>query len=96
MYILHSIKLSIQAVTENQYNEWPVTSTLKPQKPLHHQESTICQNCHTHYKEYNICIHDMSQLSFNVTMSKHIHLVIKYINSHLNHIPVEPLNVPMK
>ena len=26
----------------------------------------------------------------------HIHLVIKYINSHLNHIPVEPLNVPIK
>ena len=26
----------------------------------------------------------------------HVHLVIKYINSHLNHIPVEPLNVPIK
>ena len=33
---------------------------------------------------------------FNVTKSKHIHLVIKYINSNLNHIPVEALNVPMK
>ena len=32
----------------------------------------------------------------NVTMCKHIHLVIKYINSHLNHIPVEPSNVSMK
>ena len=29
-------------------------------------------------------------------MCKHIHLVIKYINSHLNHILVELLNVPMK
>ena len=29
-------------------------------------------------------------------MFKHVHLVIKYINSHLNHIPVEPSNVPMK
>ena len=29
-------------------------------------------------------------------MCKHIHLLIKYINSHLNHIPVEPSNVPMK
>ena len=33
---------------------------------------------------------------FNVTMCKHIDLVIKYINSHLNRIPVEPSNVPMK
>ena len=29
-------------------------------------------------------------------MCKHVHLVIKYINSHLNHIPVEPSNAPMK
>ena len=29
-------------------------------------------------------------------MCKHIHLVIRYINSHLNHIPVEPSNVFMK
>ena len=29
-------------------------------------------------------------------MFKHVHLVIKYINSHLNHIPVEPSNIPMK
>ena len=29
-------------------------------------------------------------------MCKHIHLVIKYINSLLNHIPNEPSNVPMK
>ena len=32
----------------------------------------------------------------NVTMYKHIYLVIKYINSHLNYIPVKPLYVPMK
>ena len=31
-----------------------------------------------------------------VTMCNRIHLVIKYINSHLNDIPVKPLNVPMK
>ena len=29
-------------------------------------------------------------------MCKHIHLVIKYINFLLNHIPIEPSNVPMK
>ena len=29
-------------------------------------------------------------------MCKHIHLVIKYINSDLNHIPVEQSNVPIK
>ena len=29
-------------------------------------------------------------------MCKHIHLGIKYTYSHLNHTPVEPLNVPMK
>ena len=29
-------------------------------------------------------------------MCKHIHLVIRYINSHLNHIPVEPSNVFIK
>ena len=29
-------------------------------------------------------------------MCKHVHLVVKYINSHLNHIPIEQSNVPMK
>ena len=32
----------------------------------------------------------------NVIMCKDIQLVIKYINSHLNYIPVEPSNVPVK
>ena len=32
----------------------------------------------------------------NVTMCKDIQLVIKYINSYLNYIPVEPSNVPVK
>ena len=101
MYILHSIKLSIQAVKETHYNEWTVTSTWKPEN--HYtikNQQTICQNCHIHYKECNVCIHEYTctcpDSPFNVTISKHIHLVIKYINSHLNHIPVEPSNVPMK
>ena len=29
-------------------------------------------------------------------MCKHIHLVVKYINSLLNHIPIEPSSVPTK
>ena len=32
----------------------------------------------------------------NVTMCRDIPLVIKYINSHLNYIPVEPSYVPVK
>ena len=37
---VHSIKFSIRAVTEIQCNEWTITSTSKPEKPLHHQETT--------------------------------------------------------
>ena len=45
----------IQAITETQCNEWPVTSTLKPED--HYtikNQQTICQSCHIHYKECNI------------------------------------------
>ena len=38
----HSIKLSIQAITETQYNEWTVTSTSKPDIIKKQQKN--CQN----------------------------------------------------
>ena len=98
---VHSIKLSIQAVTETQCNEWTVTSTSKPENhyTIKTQQKNL-SNCHIRCKECNICIHKYTCTCPNslltVTMFKHVHLVIKYINSHLNHIPVEPSNVPMK
>ena len=98
---VHSIKLSIQAVTETHCNEWTVTSTSKPEN--HYtikKQQTFCQNCHIRCKECNVYIHEYTctcpNSLLNVTMCKHIHLVIRYINSHLNHIPVEPSIVPIK
>ena len=74
---------------------------IKTWQPLYHQETTNnCQNCHIWCKKYNIRILEYKftcpDSLLNVTMCKHIHLVIKYINSHLNHILVERSNVPMK
>ena len=88
---VHSIKLS-----------WTVT--LKPEKPLHHTqsfESTNNLSTLPHTLQGIQCLYTrvcmyMSRLFFNVTMCIHIHIVIRCISSHLNHIPVEPLNVPMK
>ena len=98
---VHSIKFLIQVVTETQCNEWTTTSTLKPEN--HYtikNQQTICQNCQINYKECNICIHKYTctcpDSLYNVTKSKHIYLVIRCINSNLNYIPVEALNVPMK
>ena len=87
-----SIKLSIQAITETQCNECTVTSIskLKSHYIIKKQQIT-CQNCHIRCKECNVYIHKYTSTYpdslLNVTMCKNIHLVIKYINSH---IPVEP------
>ena len=98
---VHSIKLSIEAVRDTNCNEWTVTSTSKPE--THYtikKQQTICQNCHIRCKECNICIHEYTctcpDSLLNVTMCKHIHLVIRYINSNFNRITAEPSNVPMK
>ena len=87
---VHSMKLSIQAVTETHCNEW--TSTSKPEN--HYtikKQQTICQNYHIRCKECNVCIHEYTctcpDSLLNVTMCNHIYFVIRYINSHLNHIP---------
>ena len=74
---------------------------IKTWKPLHHQKLTDnLSNCHIHYKECRVFMHKYILICpdslFNVTRCKHIHLVSKYINSHLNHTPVELLNVPMR
>ena len=64
------------------------------------KQQTICQNCLKRWKECNVCIHNYTCTCPNsllsVTMCKDIHLVIKYINSHMNYIPGEPSNVPVK
>ena len=84
-------------------NEQLVTFTSKPENHYtikKQQQQTICQNCYIQCKECSVCIHKYGRTRANplliVTMCKHIHLVIKYINSLLNHIPIEPSNVPMK
>ena len=47
-------------------------------------------------KQYAIIHVHVPNSLLNVTMCKDIQLVIRYINSHLNYIPVEPSNVPVK
>ena len=77
MYILHSIKLSIQVVTETQCNEWPVTSILKPENQYtikNQQFVKVATYITLGMQHLHTCTCPNSP--FNVTMCKHIHLVI--------------------